>query len=207
MVITNIATAHNVPIIDASPSNHSQTRAFRRKGAELSASTILETIFAAAILVIAFSGVYAVSGRASQLVRNSEDSSDVQRNCSARIEQLRTFGWSKVTSPTQLATLLSTPNGSVPFDREVISVYELGIPQTSPLPSPTPSPTPAPGSSPLFTVTKTKTTSAVVSPSTFDPTVSLGKLQLNFRVLTELTRAGRTERRELSTFISKSASR
>ncbi len=207
MFITNMASPSATLGANACSGSHSQTSHFRLRDAEQSGTTLLETIFAAALLVIAFSGIYAVTGRASRLVRNSEDSSDVQRNCATRIEQLRTFGWARVTSPSALATVLATPSGSVSFDREVISVYEVNVPQTSPLPSPTPSPTAAPSSSPLFTVTKTTTTNAVVNPSTFDSTISLGKLQLNVRILTELTRGGRLQRRELSTIISKSASR
>jgi hypothetical protein len=141
------------------------------------------------------------------LVRKSEAASDAQRNCVARIDQLRSLGWSGVTNPSRLATLLATPTGKATFSKEVISVYETAIPQTSPLPTPTPAPTPVPSSSPLFTITKTSNGAAVVNPSTFDATTSLAKLQLNFRVLTEWQSLGTAEQRELSTVISKSGAR
>ena len=179
------------------------TRGARRNRA----ISLIETMFAAGILAISFLGLYAVSARASNLVRKSEAASDAQRNCLARIDQIRSYGWAKVSKPDQIAAILSQPTGGVTFQKEIISVYEMSVPQTLPLPSPTPAPTPAPSAAALFTVTKTGSGAPVISPAGFDPTVSLAKAQLNFRVLTEWNRSGRTEQREISTMISKSGSR
>ncbi len=162
---------------------------------------------AAGILGIVFSGLYAMSGQASNLVRRSEIASDAERNCLGRMDQLRSYGWAKVTKPDQLVTMLSKPTGSVAFEKEVISVYDVAVPATSPLPSPTPAPTPAPSATPLFTVTKTGTGAPVISPSGFDSATTLAKRQLNFRVLTAWDRFGRSQQRELSTVLAKSATR
>ena len=78
-------------------------------------ATILESIVAAGILVVVFCGLYALSGRASNLVRKSEIASDAQRNCLARIDQLRSYGWAKVTKPDQIVAMLSKPTSGVAF--------------------------------------------------------------------------------------------
>jgi hypothetical protein len=186
---------------------HHALKALAANRARKHGTTLLETVFSVAVLALVFVGLYGMSGRASNLVRTSEAASDAQRNCLGRIDQLRSYGWAKVTRPDQLVSILSKPTGSVVFQKEIISVYEASIPQTSPLPSPAPAATPAPSSAPLFTVTKTGTGAAVINPSSFDPAITLAKSHLNFRVLTEWNRTGKVQQRELSTMISKSGTR
>jgi type II secretory pathway pseudopilin PulG len=169
--------------------------------------SLLETLFALGILTIVFLGTFAVSGRVGNLVRKSEANADAQRNCMARIDQLRTLGWANVTNPTSLATLLVTRTGDTTFAREVIAVYEAAVPQTLPVPSPAPAATPAPSTTPLFTVTKVGAAPPVIAPLGFDASTTLARPMLNYRVLTEWNRFGRVQQREVSTVISRSATR
>jgi hypothetical protein len=59
----------------------------------------------------------------------------------------------------------------------------------------------------LFTVTRTGTTAAVISPATYSLEVLQDRRQLNYRVMTEWQSGGRILQRELSTIISKSGTR
>src|SRR5215204_1375310 len=197
------------PITDptATQVNRAVAARTRLRSTQARGTTLLETAVSLSIVVAVFAGLYALSGRAANLVRKGESTSDAQRNCLARIDQLRSYGWAKVTRPDHIASLLAKPTGSVAFHREVISVFEAPIPQTSPTPSPAPAPTPAPLATPLFTVTKTGTSAPVISPATFDPANTLTAGQLTYRVLTEWNQFGRIQQRELATRISKSATR
>jgi hypothetical protein len=168
------------------------------------AFTILEVMIAAGIFTLAFAGLYAASNHVMNLIRRAEDSAVAQRNCLARMDQLRAAAWAKATSPAYVASLLAVPTSTTPFDQEIVSVYNATVPAT--VPSGNGSVTPA-GSNLLFTVTRTGTSAPVISPAKFDQATILDALQLNFRVRTEWTRSARAGQRELSTVISKSASR
>jgi hypothetical protein len=173
----------------------------RRRGMVLA-----EAVVGAGILAMVFAGLYALADRAKVLVSQGEIGAEVQRNCLARVDQLRNLGWAKVVKPDQVVAILAQPATSKTFTREVITVYALNVPQTSPTPSPAPTVTAA-STTPLFTVTKTGTGTPVVSPSNFDTSTSLSQRQLNFRVLTGWNASSRNIERELSTVISKSATR
>jgi hypothetical protein len=159
---------------------------------------------AAGVFALAFSGLYAASSHVMNLIRRAEDSAVAQRNCLARMDQIRGLAWAKVISPTEIATLLATSTGNAPFEKETVSVYQASVPAT--VPSGT-SPVPPAGNALVFTVTRAGNTAPVITPVGFDQTMLLDAYQLNFRVLTEWQRGNRTGQRELSTLISKSATR
>jgi|GEM_PF-6628193 len=167
----------------------------------------MEAVIAAGIFAMVFAGLYAVSDRAKRLVSQGELAADVQRNCLGRIEQLRSYGWAKVSSPSAIATMLATPTtSSTTFTKEVVTVYLVDLPQTTPLPTPAPTTT-AVSTTPLFTVTKDGTNAPVISPAGFDPNTSVVQRALNFRVYTQTVGTTQSYERELSTVIAKSASR
>ena len=166
--------------------------------------TLLEVMVAGGIFALAFSGLYAASNHVMNLIRRAEDSAVAQRNCLARMDQIRSLAWARATSPTEIAALLAVPTGNATFDKEVVSVYQAPVPATVPAGTGPAAPT---GSALLFTVTRTGNAPPVISPAGFNSAPLLDSLQLNFRVLTEWQRVNRTGRRELSTLFSKSASR
>jgi hypothetical protein len=170
-------------------------------------ATLVESLVAAGILVLVLSALFAASGRLVSVVRRSDDMADLQRNCAARMDQLRNLGWADVTDPAEIQALLSTPVSNLAVEREVVSAYEASTPMAAPTPSPTPSATPAPSLIPLFTVTKTATGGAAVISFRTGVTsaTTIEMRQLNLRVLTEMRSSGKLRQRELSTIISRSA--
>jgi type II secretory pathway pseudopilin PulG len=165
------------------------------------AFTLLEVMVAAGIFALAFTGLYAAANHVMNLIRRAESSAVAQRNCLARMDQLRAAAWAKATSPAYVAGLLAVPTGNSTFDKEVVSVWRAAVPAT------VPSASGVAGSSLLFTVTREGTGAPVISPAAFDQATIIDSFQLNFRVRTEWTRSGKAGARELSTLISKSASR
>jgi prepilin-type N-terminal cleavage/methylation domain-containing protein len=186
----------------ARPPSNGATTAFTRRSK--CAFTLLEVMVAAGIFALVFTGLYAASNHVMNLIRRAEDSAVAQRNCLARVDQLRNSAWTKATLPSHIASLLAVPTGNAAFDKEVISVHGVPVPAT--VPSGT-TPSPAGPTGLLFTVTRSGTEPPVISPPGFDQATVLDAFQLNFRVLTEWRRGERTAQRELSTIISKSASR
>jgi hypothetical protein len=178
-----------------------QVRMISRRGFALA-----EAVVATGILAFVFGGLFSVANRSKNLVRRGDVASETQRNCLARVDQLRALGWAKVTRADQISALLAVPTSTATFTREAITVYPAAVPQTYPVPSPAPAATTV-STTPLFTVTKTGTAAPVISPANFDNGTSLATRQLNFRVLTTSQSAGSTIERELSTIISKSAAR
>ena len=168
------------------------------------AFTLLEVMVAGGIFTMAFAGLYAAANHVMNLIRRSESSAVAQRNCLARLDQLRSAAWANATTPAYIASLLSLPTGTAVFDSEVVSVYRATVPPTMPVGS---SPSPAEGSALLFTVTKTGKNAPVISPANFDPETIIDSFQLNFRVRTGWQRVAKPGERELSTIISKSALR
>jgi prepilin-type N-terminal cleavage/methylation domain-containing protein len=165
--------------------------------------TLLEVMVAAGIFAVAFAGLYAAANHVMNLIRRAESSAVAQRNCLARIDQLRTAAWAKAVDPAYIATVMATPTGSETFTREVVSVYGATVPATVPAGSITT----AEPTGLLYTVTRNGSSAPVISPTGFDATTITDVPQLNFRVLTEWTWNKRTAQRELSTIFSKSAAR
>ena len=159
---------------------------------------------AGGIFTLAFAGLYAAANHVMNLIRRSEGSALAQRNCLARLDQLRTAAWTNATTPAHIASLLAVPTGNTTFDSEIVSVYHATVPPTVPAAT---SPSPPAGSALLFTVKKTGSAAPVISPANFDPATIVDAFQLNFRVRTEWQRAATPGQRELSAIISKSALR
>jgi hypothetical protein len=159
---------------------------------------------AGGIFTLAFAGLYAAANHVMNMIRRSEGSAIAQRNCLARLDQLRSAAWANATTPTYIAGLLAVPTGTSSFDSEIVSVYNATVPPTVPAGA---SPSPAAGSALLFTVTKTGNGAPVISPANFDPATIVDTFQLNFRIRTEWQRSAKAGQRELSTIISKSALR
>jgi prepilin-type N-terminal cleavage/methylation domain-containing protein len=172
-----------------------------RSGLRARGFTLMEVMVAAGIFALAFAGLYAASNHVMNLIRRADSSAVAQRNCLARMDQLRSAAWAKATSPAFIAGMMAVPTGNAAFDKEIISVYRATVPAT------VPNTAAVNGSSLLFTVTRAGTAAPVISPSSFDQATIIDSFQLNFRVRTEWTRSAKAGARELSTIISKSASR
>ena len=171
-------------------------------------TTLVEVAVAGALLVLALASLYALYGTTVKEAKGGDTAAIAQQNSIARIDQMRNLTWNNTTSPSSIATLLTTPTSSdnvSTISREVISIYAAAVPQTSPLPAPTPSPSPTPGSTPFFSVTKIGTATPVISPST--PSNILGERLIRVEVTTEWVTSAATHQRQLSTLISKSGTK
>jgi len=171
-------------------------------------TTLVEVAVAAALLVLALMSLYALYGSTVKEAKGGDTAAIAQQNSIARIDQMRNLTWNNTTSPSAIATLLTTPASSdnaSTISREVISIYPATVPQTSPLPEPTPSPSPTPGSTPFFSVTKIGAGTPAVSPST--PSSILGERLIRIEVTTEWISSATTHQRQLSTLISKSGTK
>ena len=139
-------------------------------------TTLVEVAVAGALLVLALASLYALYGTTVKEAKAGDTAMIAQQNSIARIDQMRNLTWNNTTSPSSIATLLTTPTSSdnaSTISKEIISIYPAAVPQTSPLPAPTPSPSPTPGSTPFFSVTKIGTGTPAISPST--PSSILGE--------------------------------
>ncbi len=171
-------------------------------------STLVEVAVAGALLALALTSLYALYGSTVKEAKVGDSAAIAEQNSIARIDQMRDLTWNNTTSPSSIATLLTTSTSSdnaSTISREVISVYPASVPQTSPLPAPTPSPTPTPGSAPFFSVTKIGTATPIISPSA--PSSILGERLIRVEVTTEWVTSGATHQRQLSTLISKSGTK
>jgi type II secretory pathway pseudopilin PulG len=171
-------------------------------------TTLVEVAVAGALLVLALASLYALCGSTVNEAKTGDIAAIAQQNTIARIDQMRNLTWNNTTSPTSIATLLTTPTSSdnaSTISKEVISIYPAAVPQTSPLPAPTPSPSPTPGSTPFFSVTKIGTGTPVSSPST--PSSILDERLIRVEVTTEWVTSATTHQRQLSTLNSKSGTK
>jgi hypothetical protein len=171
-------------------------------------TTLVEVAVAGALLALALAGLYALHGTTVNEAKAGDTAMIGQQNSIARIDQMRNLTWNNTTSPSSIATLLTTPtspDNASTISREVISIYPAAVPQTSPLPAPTPSPSPTPGSTPFFTVTKIGTGTPTISP--FTPSSILGETLIRVEVTTEWVTSATTHQRQLSTLISKSGTK
>jgi len=171
-------------------------------------TTLVEVAMAGALLVLALASLYALYGTTVKEAKGGDTAAIAAQNSIARIDQMRNLTWNNTTSPSFIATLLTTPTSSdnaSTISREVISIYPAAVPQTSPLPAPTPSPSPTPDSTPFFSVTKIGTGTPVISPST--PSSILGERLIQVEVTTEWVASATTHQRQLSTLISKSGTK
>jgi type II secretory pathway pseudopilin PulG len=171
-------------------------------------TTLVEVAVAGALLVLALASLYALYGTTVKEAKGGDTAAIAQQNSIARIDQMRNLTWNNTTSPSSIATLLTTPTSSdnaSTISREVISIYPAAVPETSPLPAPTPFPSPTPGSTPFFSVTKIGTETPVISPSS--PNSILGERLIRVEVTTEWVTSAATHQRQLSTLISKSGTK
>jgi len=171
-------------------------------------STLVEVAVAGALLALALTSLYALYGNSVKEAKAGDTAAIAEQNSIARIDQMRDLTWNNTTSPSSIATLLTTSTSSdnaSTISTEVISIYPAAVPQTSPLPAPTPSPTPTPGSTPFFSVTKIGTATPIISPSA--PSSILGERLIRVEVTTEWVISGATHQRQLSTLISKSGTK
>jgi type II secretory pathway pseudopilin PulG len=171
-------------------------------------STLVEVAVAGALLALALTSLYALYGSTVKEAKAGDTAAIAEQNSIARIDQMRDLTWNNTTSPSSIATLLTTSPSSdnaLTISREVISIYPAAVPQTSPLPAPTPSPSPTPGSTPFFTVTKIGTGTPAISPST--PNSILSEKLIRVEVTTEWVTSATTHQRQLSTLISKSGTK
>jgi type II secretory pathway pseudopilin PulG len=171
-------------------------------------TTLVEVAVAGALLVLALASLYALYGTTVKEAKGGDTAAIAQQNSIARIDQMRNLTWNNTTSPSSIATLLTTPTSSdnaSTISREVISIYPAAVPETSPLPAPTPFPSPTPGSTPFFSVTKIATETPVISPSS--PNSILGERLIRVEVTTEWVTSAATHQRQLSTLISKSGTK
>jgi type II secretory pathway pseudopilin PulG len=171
-------------------------------------TTLVEVAVAGALLVLALASLYALYGTTVKEAKGGDTAAIAQQNSIARIDQMRNLTWNNTTSPSSIATLITTPTSSdnaSTISREVISIYPAAVPETSPLPAPTPFPSPTPGSTPFFSVTKIGTETPVISPSS--PNSILGERLIRVEVTTEWVTSAATHQRQLSTLISKSGTK
>ena len=168
-------------------------------------TTLVEVAVAGALLVLALASLYALYGTTVKEAKAGDTALIGQQNSIARIDQMRNLTWNNTTSPSSIATLLTTPTSSdnaSTISREVISIYPAAVP---PFPAPTPSPSPTPDSTPFFSVTKIGTETPLISPST--PPTIVGEKLIRVEVTTEWVTSGTTHQRQLSTLISKSGTK
>ena len=175
-------------------------------------ATLIEVLVAATVLITALAANYGVLANSRIIVSAGNDAAVAQQNTMTRIDQMRQLGWSKVTNPVEIATLLAirpaSTTGNLALTREVITVSRINIPalpttnaQTVPLATTT-------ANGPvLFTVTRAGTAAAVSNPATVVVATIQGERSLNIRARTEWTSRGRTLEREISTVISRSGAR
>lgn len=171
-------------------------------------TTLLEVAIAGSLLAFALASLYGLYGTTLKEAKSGDSAALGEQNSIARIDQMRNLTWNNTTSPSSIATLLTTPTSSdnaSTISREVISIYPAAVPQTSPLPSPTPTPSPTPGSTPFFSVTKIGTATPVISPSA--PSSILSEKLIRVEVTTEWVTSAATHQRQLSTLISKSGTK
>ncbi|PYL04040.1 MAG: hypothetical protein DME32_02670 [Verrucomicrobia bacterium] len=171
-------------------------------------TTLVEIAIAGALAVLGFTGLYALYGTTVKEAKVGDAAAIAQQNSIARIDQIRDLTWNNTTSPSSIATLLTTPTSSDNASRiskEVISIYPAAVPQTLPLPAPTPTPSPTPGSTPFFSVTKIGTGTPASSPSA--PGSILGERLIRVEVTTEWVASATTHQRQMSTLISKSGTK
>lgn len=171
-------------------------------------TTLLEVAMAGSLLVLALASLYALCGTTLREAKSGDSAAIGEQNSIARIDQMRNLTWNNTTSPSSIATLLTTPtsaDNASSISREVISIYPAAVPQTSPLPTPTPTPSPTPGSTPFFSVTKIGTATPVISPSA--PSSILSEKLIRVEVTTEWVTSATTHQRQLSTLISKSGTK
>jgi type II secretory pathway pseudopilin PulG len=167
-------------------------------------TTLVEVAVAGALLVLALASLYALYGTTVKEAKGGDTAAIAQQNSIARIDQMRNLTWNNTTSPSSIATLLTTPTSSdnaSTISREVISIYPAAVP---PFPAPTPSPSPTPSSTPFFTVTKTPGIGPTPPSS---PPAIVGEKLIRVEVTTEWVTSGTTHQRQLSTLISKSGTK
>lgn len=169
--------------------------------------SLLEILIAGAIFAMAVVGIYGVYSTSLRVMLAADDNAISSQNLQQRLDQLRSAGWAKATSPDHLKSnsMLGTPiaatNQGLPsIVEERITVSALPLPYVAPTPSPLPAPaaTPAP-----FTVTR-RGSSVTVTPAT--PPSMIDQKAVNVQIsLTWLDKASRQHTRELSVILSNAA--
>jgi len=88
-------------------------------------TTLVEVAVAGALLVLALASLYALYGTTVKEAKGGDTAAIAEQNSIARIDQMRNLTWNNTTSPSSIATLLTTPTSSdnaATISREVISI-------------------------------------------------------------------------------------
>ena len=163
--------------------------------------SILETMVAAAILVIAFASLYALYGQGLGILRITNQSSIAQTILLARADKLRDLGWSVISGSSTGTSVLSVlaiadPTttyriANFPKSTEVISGYAYSPPTVS-------------GSLPTYVVTGSNNLAPAISPTTFSTGTNSS---LKFVIHLNWTDSqAQVHNREISTVINKTGS-
>lgn len=150
--------------------------------------TILEAVFAAAIMALFMGGLFVMNGRNMQLLKSAKESFSATVVLEERVERLRRGKWGEITSDAYLQTILGAPPSSAAnlpglAEQIVISAYS---PSTGP---------------PSTTVTRDATGAVAVVSS--NPALSAADTVLaTLRATWSGAPGGRTRVREISTVIA-----
>lgn len=162
-------------------------------------SGILEIMLSLGLLAISLSGLYALYGQSTMVLRSSNNAAIVQTQLLARIDQLRGNGWATNADRTRLALFLTqnpvlTTNGNIGMI-ETFRVSPRAVPPAATL-----------STTPYFTIIGSGQ-SFSVSQTSATPEAALDEPQLNFTLIISWSEKGRTLTREHSTILSKLGSR
>jgi hypothetical protein len=99
----------------------------RRSFKSVSGATILEAVFAGAIMALFMGGLFELNARNVQLLKSGKESFAATIVLEERLEQLRSGKWADITSADYLQTILAQPASSsaqLPKLSEQISITE-----------------------------------------------------------------------------------
>ena len=152
-------------------------------------ATILEAVFAGAIMALFMGGLFELNGRNMQMLKSGKESFAATVILEERLEQLRSGKWSDITSPAYLQTILATPARSAD---QLSSVAEQIVISDYPAASPA-------------AVANTVARSPSGSVSIISSNAALAKEDLvraDVRITWKGTPGGRTRVRDISTVIA-----
>jgi len=152
-------------------------------------ATILEAVFAGAIMALFMGGLFQMNARNLQLLKSGKESFAATIVLEERLEQLRSGKWIDITSPAFLQTIFANPPSSahqLSGVSEQISLSEY--------------PAAAPASAPN-TVTRSSAGGVTVTSSN-EALTTKALVRADLRVTWSGTPGGRTRVRELSTIIA-----
>ena len=176
------ALAFPVLMRDAKSMRHSVNRLAR-------GATILEAVFAGAIIALFMGGLFEMNGHNLQMLKSGKESFAATLILEERLEQLRSGTWVEITSPTYLQDVLTKPARSA---AQLSSVAEQIVVSDYPAASP-------PLSSNAVTRSSSGATVVVSSNTTL---FKQDLVRADIRVTWSGTPGGRTRVRDISTVIA-----